>query len=698
MSRGRGPAAGLLRARTLVPLLALALLGTAPAGAQELVTRDGKVHTGHVFPGAQEVRLNPYGSSAPEMTLGIRTFRARDVQEVREDPTPAGFRRQLLALPAGDVGARVRLLRWAQTRRLRPEIQRAAAEVLRVDAANEEALKAIKGKRKWEALKRGHPVLDRALVLGLRRLLRMESGAARRAAAKRLEASTGAKLPAHLVERMARSLTADRGLTEGIALTLDAAEYPGATYDLFVPADYDPVEPRPLLLALHGGGILRSVDGKVIGSSRDAMAVWLDEARKAGWILVAPTAVEGPWTTSRNERYLDAVLAEVTALWSVDLERMHLAGNGGGGDGVWAYAAGNAARFASVGVASAGDPKGYVGIAQKSGLWLYHGDEDEIVPVDPVRKAAERLRKSKTGSVYCELPGEKHGVPPAAVRDYIHFANPRRRKKPDSPWPLGSFTKVPTEAEVLAFGDPAGGWGLTLDADLGADALVAVLQKGQLDAEPAARRLAAADGARAAGAPRLRALVKDREAPLRARTWAAWVLGRWRDAEALNVLGDVLRSERDAELLRRAADAVGRIANPDNQEDLRFALRDLSGRYKALKGRTIPFVEYERACRLGAALAMAMGRVGKAAEVQADIEEALVIGILRDRRPVIHRRENGENPTALKAWLAESLGRAYRAMGADPTVRQMLITVLRRDPEPRAAAAKGLREGLPPLK
>lgn len=693
------------RARVLlrfVGVLALAAgAGSAlrSADGQELVTRDGKIHRGHAFPGAQEYRLNPYGSSAPEMTRGIRTFRARDVQEVRDDPTAAGFRRQLEALSPRDIDGRVKLLRWAQTRRLRPQIAHAAAEVLRLQPTHAEALDAIKGAKRWEKLRRGHPVLDAELVAGLRRLIRLEAGEAREAAAKRLAVATGADLPAHLVERMARSLTADRGLRSQIPLTLDAEEHgTSAKYDLFVPEDYDPLEPRPLLLALHGGGILQSEGEKVLGTGRDATALYLEGCRRNGWILVAPNAIEAPWAAPANAAYLEAVLAEVTALWNVDLDRVHVAGTGGGGNGAWAYAAKHADELASVGIASAGEPKGHAGIVAKTALWLYHGDEDEILPVDPVRKVADRLARSKGDFVYCELPGEKHGFPPPAERDYFSFAAPRRRRKARTTWPRASFAVPPTSAEIKAFGHPAGGWGETLDADLGPNGLVDVLARGHPDAEPAARKLVALGSEAAVVRPAVRAIVKDRKRPNRARAWAAWVLGTWRDADALNVLGDVLRGSKDAVLLRRAADAVGRLANPDSQEDVRFALSDLTARYKALKGKTVPYVEYERACRLGAALARAMGRVGKAAEVQADLEESLVIGILRDRRRVTHRPANGEDPMARKAELAEALGRAYRAMKAERTLAQMLLAVLRKSPRAQQAAAKGLREGLPPLR
>jgi hypothetical protein len=65
---------------------------------------------------------------------------------------------------------------------------------------------------------------------------------------------------------MVRSLQRDRGLASEVKLRLEAKDYPGATYALHVPADYDPLEPRPLLVALHGGGIMHAPKGEMRGT------------------------------------------------------------------------------------------------------------------------------------------------------------------------------------------------------------------------------------------------------------------------------------------------------------------------------------------------------------------------------------------------------------------------------------------------
>ena len=78
-----------------------------------------------------------------------------------------------------------------------------------------------------------------------------------------------------------------------------------------------------------------------------------------------------------------------------------------------------------------------------------------------------------------------------------------------------------------------------------------------------------------------------------------------------------------------------------------------------------------------------------------DLEEAAVIGILRDVRPVDARRESGEDPSMPRSRLAEALARAYAALGVDRTLFDMLRAAVKKDPAASDAVNRGMREGLP---
>lgn len=680
-----------VRALTLLGFLCL---GAVPLRADEVTLRSGKTARGFPIRRGAEVLLNEYGCSAPEMTLGVRRLRAVDITEITPAPLEAHLQARLDEFGPRDVARRVELLRLAQSRRARDWVARIAAEILRVQPEHAEARKAFGGADAWQAARRGDPQLDTKLAVEVRRMLRLESGLERRAFATRLAREYGYEPGAERIERMARSLQQDRGLHPDIVLRLDRRDDAPGRYALQVPADYDPIEARPLLIALHGGGMLQAKDKEVRGSPKDALALYAEDAQRLGWFLVCPAALESPWSSADNLRFLATVLDEVTTLWNIDLERVHLAGMGGGADGAWAWAARDADRFASVAIASGGKPAGYAGTAAKSALWMYHGEADEIRSVEPVRKAAARLLKRTVDSVYCELPKERHGFPPAARRDMFRFIGSRRRKRARDAWPLPSFATPSTRAAIAAFGVPEAAWGTGLEADLTPTELLARLREGRTEAEPVTRRLAERFApAREELSEGVIRLVRDRKAPRAARLWATWLCGAWKDTQAVGALGDLLRTSKDLHLLRLAATSVAQIGSGDNIQDLRWALSDVSTRYRSLRGDRVAFQDFERICGLAACVVEAIGRCAQGAgdEFFAEIEEGLVRRILMDRRPIDHAPENGENPTHPRRDLAEAIARAYRRLEAEKTLFEMLLLAVRGDVASTSAVRRGMR-------
>jgi len=685
--------ASLARALLPVALVTLLLSSGSVLSADEIVMRSGKTHRGFPRRQGRELQLNTYGCSVPEMTLGVKRLRALDIREIRPFPLADAIQRRLEELSPADGRRRLELMREAHSARLKNWARRLAEEVLAKDPNQAEALAVVGGQAKWTQRQRGDPSLDPGLAPAIRGLLRMERGADRREYAARLATRYDYQLGADGIERMVRSARQARGLQTDVPLRIRADTFKDAHYTLYIPEDYDPLIPRPLLLALHGGGIMMEVGASTRGSPKDALAHFLKGARQRGWFLLCPDAIEAPWTTSKNRAYLEAVLEEVSTLWNIDAERTHLVGQGGGGDGAWHLGSRLADRFASVGIAAGGKPVGSSAIVGKTALWIYHGAADSVVSIEPVRKIAVALLRKKADFVYCELPREGHGLAPAARRDYFRFVGPKRRRKARTAWPTPSFATPSSKAAIAAFGDPAAAWSLGLPEDADAQVLLAILARGQADAEHGARHLFAASASASVevGAA-VRAIVRDRTASQEARVWAAWLLGRWRDAAAIDALGDTLRTSKETRLLRYAARAVGRIGSADSVQDLRWALADVASRYKSVKGRTIPFQEFDRACRLGADVAEALGLCVRDTDgVFAELEESLVRFVLMDGRPIAFSLEMGESLSEARSVLAEALARAYRRMKAEKTLYKMLQMALRADKAALAAARRGMR-------
>ena len=104
------------------------------------------------------------------------------------------------------------------------------------------------------------------------------------------------------------------------------------TYGIWIPRDYDPARPRPLVLALHPGGspgpgygmqFLRGVVGP-------ALQDW-------GAIIVSPDAPDRRWATETSERGVIALLDAVMEKYAIDRDRILVTGfsMGDAAPGTW---------------------------------------------------------------------------------------------------------------------------------------------------------------------------------------------------------------------------------------------------------------------------------------------------------------------------------------------------------------------------
>lgn len=679
--------------------LALAALPAGPAPADTVVLEGGKTLRGHVVRTPTEVRVNPYGSQAPSMAYGVRRLALAEVKRIEPDEDEAtlvaGLERALAQPPPARDEALRALFATARRRNLRELATRIAEQALALGAADGELLKQVGGPERWGARRRGDVRLDAALAGRVAALLERPRATERAAALVRLAGETGLWLDLRQAERMARSLEEPVGVLEEQALAWPAPKVPaGARYTLYVPPDAHPLVPVPLVIALHGGGVVERPDRTrvIAGSGKDMLPLVLPGARQRGWLVLCPTALEAPWDTPAQRAFLEALLAEVGARWNVDLARVHLVGLGEGGEGAWALGAWLAERLASVSVAGA-PPSGLASslLGRGLGVWIGHGEADERFPVEPVRKLAARLVE-QGAATYCELPKEGHGLPAEAEQDWYRAIEGRRNPRARDAWPQPSFALPPGEAELAARGDLAAVGGGGLPADLPSERLWDLLP-GAAGAAAAERLLAV----RPAGLrERAAALLAQREAPRAGRAEAAWLLGELGDLEGGLVLGEVLRGSDDPALRLACARALRRLADPQSVEDLRWALQDAWQAHQrtAFPGGRVPLVAYERLVRLCCALAEGLARVGKAAEVGPDIEQALVLGLLKDARPVESRRGPGTSPAALRAELVRSVARAYRTLAVEATLVDMLRMTVKRDPGASEALVAGLREGV----
>lgn len=117
-------------------------------------------------------------------------------------------------------------------------------------------------------------------------------------------------------------------------------------------------------------------------------------------LMVFPTVLDASepagWNTSKSETFVLSILEDVKRAFTVDTNRVYLAGFSMGGYGTWAIGLKHADLFASMSP-EAGDnltPEALPN-ALNTPIYLYHGRQDTVVKPDGDIKSAEELGKLK---------------------------------------------------------------------------------------------------------------------------------------------------------------------------------------------------------------------------------------------------------------------------------------------------------------
>jgi predicted peptidase len=184
-------------------------------------------------------------------------------------------------------------------------------------------------------------------------------------------------------------------------------------YRLFVPKDYDKRRSYPLVLFLHGGAgrgrdnerHLRDGNGMLIN-----MFVTVEPR--------FPSIILAPQTSSEHgvEATL-AVLRHVMKEYRVDRTRIYLIGQSLGGYGALDVLSSEPTLFAAAVVIAAGGQDSRVGRHAMLPTWFFHGERDDVVPVEEPRRIVDAIKRAGGAVRYTEYKGEGHGLAWLVVRE-----------------------------------------------------------------------------------------------------------------------------------------------------------------------------------------------------------------------------------------------------------------------------------------
>lgn len=196
-----------------------------------------------------------------------------------------------------------------------------------------------------------------------------------------------------------------------------AVDQQRGAYTAYVPEYYTSDRAWPLILALHGGS----------GNDEDFLWTWLKYAKSRGYLLMSAKSFGAtwyPWDAPSILLMLDAMQAR----YHIDPLRILLTGLSDGGS--FGYEVGFACpeRFSALAVvAGMLRPHRRAPQANQLPVYIAHGTQDQLFPIQYIRLAADQLRAWGHPVAYHELPDFGHAYPDGentAILDWFETVTP----------------------------------------------------------------------------------------------------------------------------------------------------------------------------------------------------------------------------------------------------------------------------------
>lgn len=209
----------------------------------------------------------------------------------------------------------------------------------------------------------------------------------------------------------------DQGMTEGpyaekiTGTFVKAVSKQGLNYQIFGDPKWDGTKRYPMVIWLHGSGQSGSDNQAQMGGPT---SLFTDPEHQSAnpCFMIAPQCPDADigWNKQVADNLM-ALIADLTSKLPVDLKRLYLTGSSMGGFGTWSLCAKYPGVFAAgVPLCGGGDPK-KAGVLKNVPMWVFHGDQDPMVPVERDRVPVAAV-KAAGGLLmkYTEFPGVGHSL------------------------------------------------------------------------------------------------------------------------------------------------------------------------------------------------------------------------------------------------------------------------------------------------
>jgi len=203
--------------------------------------------------------------------------------------------------------------------------------------------------------------------------------------------------------------------SDQVSSTVTAAPKGSLNSLIYTPNGYEAsTESYPLVVWLHGGDQGGSDVEKVRSSGLPAL---IDKGKQFPFLVFSPQnpSEELLFPIER----IDAALEEVISKHRVDRSRVYIVGYSRGAFGAWAMAEQFPEKFAAVVPIAGGGNRHYLSRTNaKAAFWVFHGTDDDVIPLSDSVVMYERLKSLKRNAKLSVLEGVTHSqVEQAALSD-----------------------------------------------------------------------------------------------------------------------------------------------------------------------------------------------------------------------------------------------------------------------------------------
>ncbi|MEZ5384059.1 MAG: prolyl oligopeptidase family serine peptidase [Prosthecobacter sp.] len=219
------------------------------------------------------------------------------------------------------------------------------------------------------------------------------------------------------IQGLLRERRRDAGLKQGQYAEKVTGEFvkgvskQGLNYQLWGNPNLAPDGRYPIVIWLHGSGQSGDDNQSQLGGAPKVLTTEANQSTRLCFLLApqCPSADIG-WKNEAADKLL-ALIADLTDHLPIDESRIYLTGSSMGGFGTFGIAAKYPQVFAAcVPLCGGGDVK-KAEVLKNIPFWVFHGDQDDMVPVERSRAIVEAVKQIGGEKMnYTELAGAGHGI------------------------------------------------------------------------------------------------------------------------------------------------------------------------------------------------------------------------------------------------------------------------------------------------